>query len=70
MTRHPGRLWAVPHYRVSPVALACGLFRIDGSGDEYGGGVCGGFDFGWGPSRSRSCKAASLFLLSGRLRAE
>ena len=41
MTRHLGRLWAVPHYRVSPVALACGLFRIDGSGDEYAGGICG-----------------------------
>ena len=25
-----------------------GLFRIDGLGDEYGGGVCGGFDFGGG----------------------
>ena len=22
------------------------LFRIDGSGDEYAGGVCRGFDFG------------------------
>jgi len=27
-----------------PAAPARGLFRIDGSGDEYGGGVCGGFD--------------------------
>ena len=29
-----------------PAAPARGLFRIDGSGDEYAGGVCGGFDFG------------------------
>lgn len=29
-------------------APARGLFRIDGSGDEYGGGVCGGVDFGGG----------------------
>ena len=29
-----------------PTASARGLFRIDGSGDEYAGGVCGGFDFG------------------------
>jgi len=43
-----GRLRAVPHYRVPPAAPARGLFRIDGSGDEYGGGVCGGFDFGGG----------------------
>ena len=35
----PGRFWAVPHYRVSPVAPARGLFRIDESGDEYGGGT-------------------------------
>lgn len=38
----PGRLWTVPHYRVSPVTPARGLFRIDGSGDEYAGGICGG----------------------------
>ena len=31
-----------------PAAPARGLFRIDGSGDEYGGDVCGGFDFGGG----------------------
>ena len=43
-----GRLRAVPHYRVPPAAPARGLFRIDGSGDEYGGGVCGGFGFGGG----------------------
>ena len=33
-------------YRVPPAGFARGLFRIDGSGDEYAGGVCRGFDFG------------------------
>ena len=43
----PGRLRAVPHNRVSPAAPARGLLRGDGSGDEYGGGVCGcGGEFG------------------------
>lgn len=29
-----------------PAAPARGLFRIDGSGNEYAGRVCRGFDFG------------------------
>ena len=33
-----GRLWAVAVYRVSSVGFACGVFRGDGFGDEYGGG--------------------------------
>ena len=37
-----GWLRAVAHNRVPPAAPARGLFRIDGSGDEYGRGVCGG----------------------------
>ena len=32
----PGMHWAVIG------APACGLFRVDGFGDEYGGGVCRG----------------------------
>ena len=41
---HPFR--PLPLHRVPPAAPARGLFRIDGSGDEYAGGVCRGFDLG------------------------
>ncbi len=37
----PGRLWTFPWHRVPAAVPARGLFRSDGSSDEYGGGVCG-----------------------------
>ena len=43
-----GRLRPLALHRVPPAGFACGLFRGDGFGDEYGGGVRGGFDFGGG----------------------
>ena len=43
-----GRLRPLALHRVPPAGPACGLFRGDGFGDEYGGGVCRGFDFGGG----------------------
>lgn len=36
------RLRPLPLHRDPPAALVRRLFRIDGSGDEYGGGVCRG----------------------------
>ena len=35
----PGWLWAVPLHRESPAGFEGGVFRGDGSGDEYGGGT-------------------------------
>lgn len=40
-----GQLRPLPLHRVPPAASARGLFRVDGSGDEYDGGVCRSFDF-------------------------
>lgn len=39
-----GRLRPLALHRVPPTGPACGLFRGDGFGDEYGGGICWRFD--------------------------
>lgn len=42
-----GRLRPLALHRVPPAAPACGLFRGDGFGDEYGGGRSWGSGCRW-----------------------
>ena len=54
-----GRLRPLALHRVPPAGPEGGLFRGDGFGDEYGGGVCGGFDFGGGEEGGGWAKLSS-----------
>lgn len=56
----PGWLRAVPLYREPPVGFEGGVFRIDGFGDEYGGGGNGGLDFDGGEESGGDRKETNL----------